>query len=58
MANPRDTRGEQPSTYFVQDRSSREELTRVTIQDQTITVGMMEYYLNKRIQQPSSRYWM
>ena len=40
MANPRDARGEQPSTYFVQDRSSKEELARVTIQDQTITAGM------------------
>ncbi len=40
MANPRDARGEQASTYFVQDRSSREELARVTIQDQTVTAGM------------------
>ncbi|MBA2680376.1 MAG: class I SAM-dependent methyltransferase [Ktedonobacteraceae bacterium] len=40
MASPRDARGEQPSTYFVQDRLSKEEIARVTIQDQTITVGM------------------
>ena len=40
MAGPREGRGEHPSTYFVQDRSSKEELARVTIQDQTITAGM------------------
>ncbi len=40
MASPRDARGEQPSTYFVQDRSSKQELARVTIQDQTVTAGM------------------
>jgi ubiquinone/menaquinone biosynthesis C-methylase UbiE len=31
---------EHPSTYFVQDRSNREEITRLQIQDQMITAGM------------------
>jgi tRNA G46 methylase TrmB len=31
---------EQPSTYVVQDRSNKEELTRLQIQDQMITAGM------------------
>jgi hypothetical protein len=33
---------EQPSTYFVQDRSNEEELTRLYIQDQMLTAGMGE----------------
>ncbi|MBV9231493.1 MAG: class I SAM-dependent methyltransferase [Chloroflexi bacterium] len=33
-------RREQPSTYFVQDRSNEEEFTRLQIQDQIITAGM------------------
>jgi ubiquinone/menaquinone biosynthesis C-methylase UbiE len=40
MSTPTDPRQEHPSTYFVQDRSNEEELTRVTIQDQMITAGM------------------
>jgi ubiquinone/menaquinone biosynthesis C-methylase UbiE len=31
---------EQPSTYFVQDRSNKEEVVRLQIQDQLITAGM------------------
>ncbi|MGZ6365273.1 MAG: hypothetical protein ACXWPS_04840, partial [Ktedonobacteraceae bacterium] len=31
---------EHPSTYFVQDRSNAEELTRVRAQDQLLTSGM------------------
>ncbi len=37
---PTDPRREHPSTYFVQDRSNEEELTRLQIQDQMITAGM------------------
>ncbi|GAC1661969.1 MAG: hypothetical protein PVS3B1_37550 [Ktedonobacteraceae bacterium] len=40
MASPRESRRKSPSTYFVQDRSSKEELARVTIQDQMVTAGM------------------
>jgi ubiquinone/menaquinone biosynthesis C-methylase UbiE len=32
--------GEQPSTYFVQDRSNQEELQRLSVQDQLITAAM------------------
>jgi tRNA G46 methylase TrmB len=31
---------EQPSTYFVQDRQNKEELTRLTIQDRMVTAAM------------------
>jgi ubiquinone/menaquinone biosynthesis C-methylase UbiE len=34
------TPGEKPSTYAVQDRSNREELTRLQVQDQMVTIGM------------------
>ena len=37
---PTDPRREHPSTYFVQDRSNKEELIRVMIQDQLVTAGM------------------
>src|SRR5947209_16870177 len=37
---PTDPRREHPSTYFVQDRSNEEELTRLQIQDQMVTAGM------------------
>ncbi len=40
MSNPTDPRREHPSTYFVQDRSNEEELTRLQLQDQMITAGM------------------
>jgi len=40
MSTPNDPRREHPSTYFVQDRSNVDELTRVAIQDQIITTGM------------------
>lgn len=33
-------RREHPSTYFVQDRSSQEELNRLRLQDQMVTAGM------------------
>ncbi|MBA2679717.1 MAG: class I SAM-dependent methyltransferase [Ktedonobacteraceae bacterium] len=40
MSSEPSAQGEQPSTYFVQDRSSKVERERVTIQDQMITHGM------------------
>ena len=40
MSNSTDPRREHPSTYFVQDRSNEDELTRVTIQDEMTTTGM------------------
>ncbi len=40
MADPTEPRREHPSTYFVQDRSNDEELNRLRIQDQMLTVGM------------------
>jgi ubiquinone/menaquinone biosynthesis C-methylase UbiE len=40
MSTPTDPRREHPSTYFVQDRSNEEELTRLQIQDQMVTAGM------------------
>src|SRR6266849_9236521 len=40
MSTPTDPRQEHPSTYFVQDRSNEEELTRLQIQDQMLTAGM------------------
>jgi ubiquinone/menaquinone biosynthesis C-methylase UbiE len=38
--NPAQPRREHPSTYFVQDRSNEEELTRLQIQDQMVTTSM------------------
>ncbi len=40
MSTPTDPRREHPSTYFVQDRSSEDELTRLQLQDQQVTAGM------------------
>lgn len=40
MSTPIDPRREHPSTYFVQDRSNEEELTRLHAQDQMLTAGM------------------
>lgn len=40
MPTPTDSQRERPSTYFVQDRARKEELTRLTIQDQLITTSM------------------
>ena len=40
MSTPTDPRREHPSTYFVQNRSDEEELTRVMIQDQLVTANM------------------
>jgi SAM-dependent methyltransferase len=40
MSTPTNPRREHPSTYFVADRSSEEELTRVVVQDQMLTSGM------------------
>lgn len=40
MSNLTNPQREQPSTYFVQDRNSREELTRLHIQDQMMTTSM------------------
>jgi hypothetical protein len=49
MSNPTDPRNspdpakprrEQPSTYFVQDRSNEQELQRLLVQDQMITARM------------------
>lgn len=40
MPTPPEPRGEHPSTYFVQDRSNEDELTRLQIQDQMLTGAM------------------
>jgi ubiquinone/menaquinone biosynthesis C-methylase UbiE len=40
MSTPTEPQREHPSTYFVQDRSNEEELTRLQIQDQIVTTGM------------------
>ncbi|HLZ61130.1 MAG TPA: methyltransferase domain-containing protein [Ktedonosporobacter sp.] len=40
MPDQTNPRQEQPSTYFVQDRSNREEMARLQIQDQMATIGM------------------
>lgn len=40
MATPNHPRREQHSTYFVQDRSNREERIRLHVQDQLLTTGM------------------
>jgi ubiquinone/menaquinone biosynthesis C-methylase UbiE len=40
MPTSRDPRREQPGTYFVQDRSNKEEMTRLTIQEQMLTTSM------------------
>ena len=40
MANPTGPHRELNSTYFVENRSNREELTRLQIQDQMLTAGM------------------
>ncbi len=40
MTTPQQPRREHPGTYFVQDRSNEEELKRLLIQDQLVTVGM------------------
>lgn len=40
MSSRTNPRGESPSTYFVQDRSNKEELSRLRLQDQMMTTGM------------------
>ncbi len=40
MATPQESSQESPSTYIVQDRSNQQELTRMAIQDQLLTVSM------------------
>jgi ubiquinone/menaquinone biosynthesis C-methylase UbiE len=40
MSTPMNPRRENPSTYFVQDRSNEEELNRLQTQDQMVTAGM------------------
>lgn len=40
MSTPLDPRPEHPSTYFVQDRSNEDELTRLHVQDQMVTASM------------------
>ncbi len=40
MTTPDRPRPEHPSTYFVQDRSNEDELSRLRIQDHTLTVSM------------------
>jgi ubiquinone/menaquinone biosynthesis C-methylase UbiE len=40
MSTSDEPRREHPSTYFVQDRSSEDELNRLRIQDQTLTASM------------------
>ncbi len=40
MSTPSNPHHEHPSTYVVQDRSGEEELTRLRIQDEMVTIGM------------------
>jgi ubiquinone/menaquinone biosynthesis C-methylase UbiE len=40
MSTPTDPRREHPSTYFVQDRSNQQELTRLQIQGQMLTTSL------------------
>ena len=40
MSNPNPSHGDHPSTYFVQNRSNRSELTRLHGQDRMLTSGM------------------
>ncbi len=40
MSTPTDPSREHPSTYFVEDRSNEEEMTRLQTQDQMMTTGM------------------
>lgn len=40
MANSGEPKREHPSTYFVQDRSNEDELSRLRIQDHTLTISM------------------
>ncbi|GAC1485651.1 MAG: hypothetical protein NVS2B12_40590 [Ktedonobacteraceae bacterium] len=40
MPDATNSRKEQPSTYFVQDRSSEDEMTRLQIQDEMLTASM------------------
>jgi ubiquinone/menaquinone biosynthesis C-methylase UbiE len=40
MSTPTNPRPEHPSTYFVEDRSSEKELSRLQLQDQMLTRGM------------------
>lgn len=40
MSTPTNPGKEHPSTYWVQDRSNQEELTRLRLQDQMLTTGM------------------
>lgn len=38
--NPTDPRREYPNTYFMKDRSNQDEMTRLAIQDEMLTIGM------------------
>jgi ubiquinone/menaquinone biosynthesis C-methylase UbiE len=38
--NPTDPRREYPNTYFMKDRTNQDEMTRLAIQDQMLTIGM------------------
>ena len=40
MSHPTDPPREHPSTYFVEDRTNRDEMTRLEIQDKLLTTGM------------------
>lgn len=40
MSNPKNPNREHPSTYWVQDRSSEDEMTRLRLQDQMLTSSM------------------
>src|SRR6266852_7515288 len=40
MSTPTNPRRDHPSTYFVEDRSNKEELHRLQIQDQMVTTSM------------------
>ena len=60
--NPPDPRQQYSSTYFVEDRSNQDEMTRLTIQDRMLTIGMgilaaiLNYPINDReIVRPAAR---
>ncbi len=40
MSTSSESRGEQPSTYFVQDRANKDEIKRLQVQDQMMTASM------------------
>lgn len=47
MASHTNPRNERPGTYFVQDRSNKQELSRLRVQDQMMTIGMGGHCMGK-----------